>query len=53
MSTCRRCGGLLDAARENPKTRRYGRKCPDCLRWHDTPAGVRPGEGRPVAVAPR
>jgi hypothetical protein len=37
MTTCRRCGGLLDATRENPKTRRFGRKCPDCLRWHEAP----------------
>jgi len=38
MRLCSHCGSLLDAARENPKTKRYERKCPDCLQWHPLPA---------------
>lgn len=55
MTVCRRCGGILDAVRENPKTRRFGRKCPDCLRWHQVPGGVRygPPPRRAGAPAPR
>ena len=37
MSLCPRCGSILDAPRENPKTRRYGRKCADCLHWQTSP----------------
>ena len=39
MSLCPHCGSVLDAVRENPKTRRFGRKCADCLRWRNLPAG--------------
>jgi hypothetical protein len=38
MSLCPRCGSILDGPRENPKTRRLGRKCPDCLDWQLLPA---------------
>jgi hypothetical protein len=38
MSLCPRCGSILDGPRENPKTRRVERKCPDCLGWHAVPA---------------
>ncbi len=38
MSLCPRCGSVLDGPRENPKTRRYGRKCAGCLQWHTAPA---------------
>ena len=40
MILCRNCGSLLDFPRENPKTHRVGRKCPECLNWEN----VRPGE---------
>jgi hypothetical protein len=38
MSLCPRCGSILDGPRENPKTRRYGRKCISCLQWQSVPA---------------
>ena len=37
MSICPRCGSILDGPRENPKTGRLGRKCPDCLDWQLLP----------------
>jgi hypothetical protein len=37
MSLCPRCGSILDGPRENPKTRRVERKCPDCLGWQSVP----------------
>lgn len=37
MSLCPRCGSVLDGPRENPKTRRYGRKCAGCLQWQNSP----------------
>jgi hypothetical protein len=40
MSLCPRCGSVLDGPRENPKTRRFERKCAECLTWHDLPSAV-------------
>jgi hypothetical protein len=37
MAMCRKCGALLDGPRENPKTRKVGRKCSDCLSWQNLP----------------
>ncbi len=38
---CRNCGAILDAPRANPATRRFSRKCSQCLCWHEmTPEDV-------------
>jgi hypothetical protein len=35
---CRRCGSLPDAARVNPATGRFGRKCAECGDWQEVRA---------------
>jgi hypothetical protein len=35
---CRNCGAILDAPRSNPATRRFARKCSQCLSWQDLSA---------------
>ena len=36
---CRNCGAILDAPRANPRTRRFARKCSQCLAWQELSAG--------------
>ncbi len=34
---CPKCGSTLDGPRENPKSRKLGRKCAGCLSWQNLP----------------
>ena len=38
LPLCRRCGSVLDSPRDHPETRRFSRKCSQCLHWHELSA---------------
>lgn len=49
---CPRCGSLPDAARVNPATGIFGRKCAECGHWQETPSPFSRWHGNRAPGAP-